>query len=181
MGSDQRRPELFLQATVEMIQDRVSTPRHTGPAWPAGTHPHRNGWVLPDLAVLMIESLPLRRAAARFVSGYNWWQPKPEALRTCTPWQRCTCRVLSWRGASIPAGIGGFADRYIPTGHLLESTLPPPISRLDSSGPWVWKSELSWLNRSGKLLDAVPTLAEPAALLSKTKPAEAIQSSKNRR
>ena len=141
MGSDQRAL-MFLQQLVEIIQDRVKyTQRHVGPAWPAGRTLKERVGSCRDLAMLMVEACRCVGLPARFVSGYQLLEPKPERY-DLHAWAEVYLPGAGWRGFD-PSGIGVIDDRYIT---LATSSKPELTAAVTGSfsGPNGVESVLEW-------------------------------------
>jgi transglutaminase-like putative cysteine protease len=141
MGSNQRAL-MFLQQLVEIIQDRVKyTQRHVGPAWPAGRTLKERVGSCRDLAMLMVEACRCVGLPARFVSGYQLLEPKPERY-DLHAWAEVYLPGAGWRGFD-PSGIGVIDDRYIT---LATSSKPELTAAVTGSfsGPNGVESVLEW-------------------------------------
>jgi len=144
-GKRSARP-MFLQATGRMNSGPVKyTQRQHRSAWPPDCTLKERVGSLPDWRGLMIESLPLRRAAARFVSGYHWWKPKPDSLRTLHDLGRGVTCSRVWAGGVLRSQrqMGPSTIAHKPLATSSKSTLPPRL-RPSFSGPWVVESEPDW-------------------------------------
>jgi transglutaminase-like putative cysteine protease len=141
MGSDQRAPK-YLEQLVAIIQDQVKyTPRHLGPAWPAGRTLKERVGSCRDLAMLMIEVCRCVGLPSRFVSGYHLVEPRPKQY-DLHAWAEIYLPGAGWRGYD-PSGQGAIDDRYIT---LATSSKPHLTAAVNGSfsGATKVSSDLGW-------------------------------------
>ena len=132
----------FLEQLIANIQERVSyTQRNHGPAWPAGRTLQERVGSCRDLAVVMMECCRCVGLPARFVSGYQLAQPKPEKY-DLHAWAEVYLPGAGWRGFD-PSGQGSIDERYIP---LVSSSKPDLTASINGSfsGPPNTNSTLNW-------------------------------------
>jgi transglutaminase-like putative cysteine protease len=141
MGSDQRASK-YLEQLVAIIQDQVKyTPRHLGPAWPAGRTLKERVGSCRDLAMLMIEVCRCVGLPSRFVSGYHLVEPRPKQY-DLHAWAEIYLPGAGWRGYD-PSGQGAIDDRYIT---LATSSKPHLTAAVNGSfsGATKVSSDLGW-------------------------------------
>ena len=141
MGSNQQTLA-FLKQLIELIQDRVKyTQRHQGPPWPAGRTLRERIGSCRDLAMLMVTCCRVVGLPARFVSGYQLLEPKPDEY-DLHAWAEVYLPGAGWRGFDPSAG-GEVTPRYV----VLATSSKPELTAAVSgsfSGPPNTSSELSW-------------------------------------
>ena len=141
----------FIYLLIEIIQDRVKyTKRHVGPAWPASRTLRERIGSCRDLAMLLVEACRSVGVPSRFVSGYHFEDPAPNAYELHA-WAELYLPGAGWRGFD-PSGKGLIDERYVTLVASSKSNLTAIITG-NFIGKTNLKNKLSWSIKPIKILN----------------------------